>query len=379
MNDTFYAPAFRASQEKIYADFALLKNAESVQLIINAIPEVVAILNKERQIVFGNKVLLNFLGMLDEKECLGLRLGEAVHCINSGIMEAGCGTSQKCRYCGAINAIMESQKSNEKASQECRITTLVDGKHEFLDLQITSSPFLFQQQEYYILSIEDISDSKRRSMLERIFFHDIINIAGGLKGVSELLSDSGNLEEKDTYIGMVDELSSELLDEIMSQRALAFAESNELSPVFIKTNSLKVLEETITFLTHHSVANSKEIRLDKLCTSVQIDTDPLLLKRVLVNMLKNALEATDPGGVVALSCAEENGFVEFSIHNGGYMSESIQAQVFQRSFSTKGNGRGLGTYSIKLLTERYLNGTVGFHTSLVMGTTFMVRLPIHHQ
>jgi len=35
-------------------------------------------------------------------------------------------------------------------------------------------------------------------------------------------------------------------------------------------------------------------------------------------------------------------------------------QVFNRSFSIKGGDRGLGTYSIKLLSERYLNGEVGF-------------------
>jgi sensor histidine kinase regulating citrate/malate metabolism len=51
-------------------------------------------------------------------------------------------------------------------------------------------------------------------------------------------------------------------------------------------------------------------------------------------------------------------------------------QIFQRSFSTKGAGRGLGTYSIKLLGERYLHGTVSFASSAEQGTIFQISLPL---
>jgi sensor histidine kinase regulating citrate/malate metabolism len=54
----------------------------------------------------------------------------------------------------------------------------------------------------------------------------------------------------------------------------------------------------------------------------------------------------------------------------------VQLQLFKRSFSTKGEGRGLGTYSMKLLTERYLNGRVGFRTSESAGTTFTASYPL---
>jgi len=58
------------------------------------------------------------------------------------------------------------------------------------------------------------------------------------------------------------------------------------------------------------------------------------------------------------------------------MHEDVQLQLFQRSFSTKsGTGRGVGSYSVKLLTEKYLRGTVTFSSSEAQGTTFTVRLP----
>ena len=50
-------------------------------------------------------------------------------------------------------------------------------------------------------------------------------------------------------------------------------------------------------------------------------------------------------------------------------------QIFQRSFSTKpGAGRGVGTYSARLLTERFLGGELSFESEMGRGTTFTVKL-----
>jgi Signal transduction histidine kinase regulating citrate/malate metabolism len=57
------------------------------------------------------------------------------------------------------------------------------------------------------------------------------------------------------------------------------------------------------------------------------------------------------------------------------MPREVQLQLFQRSFSTKGSNRGLGTYSMKLLTERYLHGSIAFTVSEEEGTTFFARYP----
>jgi sensor histidine kinase regulating citrate/malate metabolism len=48
--------------------------------------------------------------------------------------------------------------------------------------------------------------------------------------------------------------------------------------------------------------------------------------------------------------------------------------MFKRSFTTKGIGRGLGTYSMKLLGEKYLKGKVGFESSKQNGTTFYIEI-----
>ncbi len=57
------------------------------------------------------------------------------------------------------------------------------------------------------------------------------------------------------------------------------------------------------------------------------------------------------------------------------MPPEIQLQVFNRSFSTNGTGRGIGTYSIRLLGEKYLGGQVTFDSFDGGGTTFRIHLP----
>jgi signal transduction histidine kinase len=116
--------------------------------------------------------------------------------------------------------------------------------------------------------------------------------------------------------------------------------------------------------------------IDPAAEPVVFHTDPVLIERVIGNLVKNALEACRPGQTVTLCCWAEPDQVIFSVHNPSHMPRDVELQIFQRSFSTKGQGRGLGTYSIKLFTERYLRGSVSFTTSAEGGTTFRAAYPL---
>ena len=93
-------------------------------------------------------------------------------------------------------------------------------------------------------------------------------------------------------------------------------------------------------------------------------------------MLKNALEASRPGETVTLGCEEVEGKIRFWVHNAGFIPPAAQLQIFQRSSSTKGEGRGVGTHSKRLLSERYLKGSVSFTTSQENGTVFTASYPL---
>jgi signal transduction histidine kinase len=227
---------------------------------------------------------------------------------------------------------------------------------------------------FTVFAASDISSEKRREVLERTFFHDILNTAGIVLGATHFLR-KGEEATREQFLELVARGSEQLVEEINSHRDLLSAEKGGLQTAPGEVDSLVILEGLRSQYSASLLAEGKTITVDEGAEAVEFKTDRVLLVRVLGNLLKNALEATETGGTVTLSCRLDGEQVLFSVHNPAIMSHSVQLQLFQRSFSTKGTGRGIGAYSIKLFTENYLGGQVQFESEEPMGTTFQVMLP----
>ena len=367
---TQYAPAERDSAEQI-ADQIVQFARQHDGGMVDATPNIFVVLNDKRQIIYANKALRDFMRDSDpEVPIYGQRPGEMLGCVHATETEGGCGTTQFCVNCGAVNAIL-SGLGGRVATEECRIL-LESG--DALDLRVWSTPLTHNGQRYVMFAIQDISHEKRRRILERIFFHDLLNTAGVLYSSADLL-----VTEQVALADVADvfyRASRRLIDEIESQQILMAAESGELNAKIERVLPHQVLDEIIWLSRQYATARGIDIQLDVDDPKLEIDTDRVLLTRVLANMTKNALEASDSDQQVLLTYRANRDSLTFAVHNRQYMPHDVQLQVFQRSFSTKGEGRGLGTYSIKLLAERYLGGRVWFETDEQAGTTFKVSLPL---
>jgi signal transduction histidine kinase len=107
-------------------------------------------------------------------------------------------------------------------------------------------------------------------------------------------------------------------------------------------------------------------------------SDITILRRILFNMIKNAAEAEKYKGDIYLGCKKtENDEILFYVKNKSYIEPETQTLIFQRNFSTKSVSRGLGTFSMKLLTENYLEGKVFFKSIKDEGTTFYLQIPLN--
>ena len=368
--NTQFAPAERANPETVDDDAFFLQNNELLNKIADAVSTMLVVLNPQRQIVFANKLFVEFLNQTDSSGLIGKRPGEAVSCIHAFETEGGCGTTEFCGKCGAANAILESQKGKQ-SEKECRIFT---NSNDALDLRVTASPFYLGGKEYTFFAIHDISNEKRRKILERVFFHDVLNSAGGISGLSEILTEVQDPEEIQLISKTINRATENMINEIQAQRQLSAAENGDLAPDIKKVWSLGMLKDVTALYSGHELVKNKNILIDKTAENLSISTDPVILRRILGNMLKNALEASVPQSTVTLSCREQENYVCFYVHNPSYMEREIQLQLFNRSFSTKGTGRGIGTYSMKLLGEKYLKGRVGFESSRENGTTFFIKI-----
>jgi signal transduction histidine kinase len=341
--------------------------------MLNLVLSYVLVLNSSRQIIFASSNVKELVGGRTLEACIGLRPGEALDCLHARDCVNGCGTSEFCRECGAVKAIL-SGLAGKQDLQECRMTRLFRDEEQSLDLLIQASPFEYKGEKFTIVSVTDTSHEKRRRVLERIFFHDAINLAGGAAGILDCL-----VERVPAVLRQDARLSHaavlQLLEELESHRSLVAAERNELEVTVSPVTTVEMLEQIAAVYQRHPASAGRHIAVATSAASTVVYTDLILIKRVIGNLVKNAMEAVEDGQTVTLGCRELDGQVYFSVHNPGVIPREVQLQMFNRSFSTKGAGRGLGTYSVKLLTERYLHGQVEFKSTPDLGTEFRVILP----
>lgn len=343
---------------------------------LEAIPDMVLILNGKRQAIAANRQALATLGR-PEDLLIGRRPGDILGCV--GVPEApdGCGTGARCGPCGVLQAILGCQQTGEKASREARI--LVGGAQvAALDLLVTARPTTVDHIPLTVCILRDISDQKRRAVLENLFFHDVLNTAGGIHGLAEILADTARRLDPEREAacrqGMA-RLSRRLVEEIVHQRDVLAAERGVFVPRVEQVAVAVMLREVCELYTGHPVAHQRILAVGE-ASDCSIGSDGAILRRVVGNLVKNALEATGEGGTVRVSCRDLGERVAFEVNNPGVMPRQVQLQLFQRSFSTKAEtGRGIGTYSVKLFVERYLQGAVGFTSAEPGGTTFSVTLP----
>lgn len=117
-------------------------------------------------------------------------------------------------------------------------------------------------------------------------------------------------------------------------------------------------------------------------TAVQVQealtvvADPQLLKRVLINLLTNAVQAMPKGGKITIRAqAAGIGQVEISVADTGVgIPDDVKPKLFTPLFTTKSRGQGFGLAVCKRVIEAQ-GGTISFESQVGKGTTFIIHLP----
>jgi signal transduction histidine kinase len=270
-------------------------------------------------------------------------------------------------------AIMDALINHRTVEHEAILRTHPNGSERPLEYLVRVAPLTLGSEALLLVTMTDIADKKRRENLERTFYHDLMNTLSALTAyrcVAELdnVSQPENLKEMGHLIGRV-------VDEVRAHRALMNAEQKQLSVRLERMNARALVEELRLSFEQTELYRAHQLSVN--CCDEWFQSDHILMLRVLTNMLKNAFEAAKPGELVQLTCERDEHHLIFCVQNPGKIAEDVTHRVFTRSFTTKGEpGRGIGTYSMKLLGERYLHGKVTFTSDDTYGTRFFLRVPI---
>ncbi len=369
MNDeTEFAPAARASAATLTRQIALACSHPAITTLLESVAAALAILNPERQIVGSN---LAYLELVGGESPLGLRPGESLDCVHAQRGPNGCGTGRICLTCGAALAILSALREARPAELECALRRRRGEATEDLAMAARAVPFSVEGESLLLLVLKDISQEKRSAGLRRIFLHDLNNLLVGIVNASEELSGISGTDELAREIHLI---AARMTRVIALERA--FAEDPTRCRACPERVSLRDEAAVLgRLVARHPAAANKTLSCSLPEGAIEIETDAVVLERVVLNMLLNAFEASAEGSEVALKVEEGEQECTVSVWNRGRIAPEVQARIFQRYFTTRpGLDRGQGTFAIQHLGEDTLGGRVGF-TSGEEGTTFWLTLP----
>ena len=145
------------------------------------------------------------------------------------------------------------------------------------------------------------------------------------------------------------------------------------APVKVDVDLEKAVTDAITSIDipeKIAVSMSLEKNLPKLCL------DASYLRRILSNLVLNAIQAMPDGGKLIVASFLERGEVLVTVADTGVgISEEVKPKLFTPLFTTKSKGQGFGLAVIKKLTES-LGGTITFESAKGKGTKFTLKFPI---
>ncbi len=368
--DTSHA-MIRLPFAKVKAQHHVVSDYLQKELVLS-IPLPLVVLNEGRQIVFANQHAATFFGKDNPENLLGIRPGEGLYCVHS-MQESGCGTPSPCSHCGNVMAIL-SVKKQDCCAVEARILTKQHGHLNALNLHLDAAQLIIEDSPFTLIYLRDISRDTDREILEQFFLH---NALGSLKTITEAATQicgQTNDTQRAAARTMADH-SERLVRDMEFLRLYLAAEDGQLTPTMAEEKPHEIVESLHALFLPLATEHNVTLRTEGTESGAMIVTDRDLLQRALENLLKNALDAAKPGEEVTVGHIDQTQSVHFFVRNRQYLPRHVQQQLFQRNFSTKGSGRGIGTYSTRLFVNNYLRGSVAFESSVEEGTIFYIQIP----
>ena len=234
----------------------------------------------------------------------------------------------------------------------------------------------------------ETANEAKTEFLQRMS-HDIrtpINGICGLVNMAEHYVD--NMEKQTEYRTKVKEASNMLLELVNDVLDMSKLESGEIVLEEIPFNLSKISREVFVVIEQMAAEQNIQIKWEKKeITHRDLIGSPGYVKRVMMNILSNAMKYNRENGHIYISCIEipseqpEMTTMEFVCRDTGIgMAEEFQKHIFEpfaqehAGSRTKFAGTGLGMPIAKKLIEK-MGGTITFESVEGVGTTFVIRVP----
>lgn len=261
-----------------------------------------------------------------------------------------------------------------------------DNTGKLIPLHVSCSPLVGNDNENIgkVLILRDMSSIKEMELqLERSrrmaalgkmaagIAHEIRNPLGTLRGFAQFFGNQPETSEDGRNYSRLMISEIDRLNQTISG-LLQFSRPRE--PQFKEVAIDELFQRTISMMESDVAAKNANFQWHR-DTGVSLQADPDQLLQVLMNLLKNSINAIPSGGSIALQCIEEDHFVKISVEDSGSgMSEDVQAKMFDPFFTTTQSGTGLGLAVSHQIIELH-GGSFEVQTAPESKTVISFRLP----
>ena len=265
----------------------------------------------------------------------------------------------------------------EIQGQMCMVASIED---------ITSRKQMESKLEQYSKDLEAIVEERTKQLQEQermaaigatagMVGHDLRNplqtIVSEIYLAKSELIDMPKGERKATLQESLDSIAEQIgyMDKIVSDL------QTFVKPVEPQTQIVKLKTLIVALLTQTAFPKNIQVTV-QIPDPLTVEADPQLLKRVLINLITNSVQAMPQGGdltIMAKTDAESR--VQITVEDTGVgIPEEVKPKVFTPLFTTKSKGQGFGLAVCKRVIEAQ-GGTISFESDVGKGTIFIVTLP----
>ncbi|MFA5140223.1 MAG: ATP-binding protein [Elusimicrobiota bacterium] len=222
----------------------------------------------------------------------------------------------------------------------------------------------------------DEFQTAKLATLGRILSEVLHDLRNPLSILSTSLETVRDAKDKERALAMTLDL---MLRNVERSREIinSLLDFSRLKPFSFKPADLRaVVGELLDHLRLKCEQQHIELGLEAARDLPPVELDVQHVKGALLNLLMNAVEAMPKGGSLTVGLASSDGRVSIRVADtGGGVREADRPRLFERYFTTKPHGTGLGLIMVREVVRQH-GGSVEFESVPGKGTAFTVRLPV---
>ncbi len=231
--------------------------------------------------------------------------------------------------------------------------------------------YLLRRDKLRQLEMQRREEMVRLGELGAVIAHEIRNPLAGIKGFVKLIETSTDIEQARHYAGKV--VNQSLRMESLTNELLAFAREDHVE--WQLTDLAALVRDCVEMI--RMEADSVRVKIyhtPQTAIKVMIDSDRII--QLLLNLLKNGLQAMPDGGVLQVELKSDKSWATIKICDSGVgiPPENIP-HIFKPFWTSKARGTGLGLALCHKVAQEH-GGTLSVESSAGVGTTFTVTLPM---